>query len=91
MPERQAPRSGGPSIEEYCTVELEDDDTLRVRSWIEFGPRSPSTGMDSVALDPRLLECDAPALQAGQYTVIHGERTSDFEVPSEGNLDRGDR
>ncbi len=80
----------GSVIEEYCTVELEEDQTLRVHTYVAYGQGGSSSGGDSTAPDRRFFECDAPALEAGQYSVIHGEQTFQLEVPSQSNLDCGD-
>ena len=78
----------GPLIHESCSVEL-DGETLVVSSVVEFD-RGTRSGGDSVFLDNRILYCDAPALEAGEYEVVHGESTYTLTVPSESNLDCGD-
>lgn len=70
------------SVEEaWCTAEL-DGDTIVVHAEAVVTPPRPGSACPLVGL-VLAPECETPPLPAGEWTLIYGDGSAEFVVPSE--------
>ncbi|RAL23963.1 hypothetical protein DL240_07385 [Lujinxingia litoralis] len=65
-----------------CELSLEDH-TITLSSHASYLDTSQPLGSCTADCGLLFAECELPALAAGQYTLIHGEHTYTFAIPSE--------